>query len=361
MSMPIIKRCSKNPLISPNPDLWYGKDEARNPGVVFDGKTFHMVFTASTDKRGSGDIVLGYAKSDDGMNFECAPEPFLSPSSNFDDFDYGTVEDTRITELDGKFYIAYAARSMPGREGIRQSGPDSNLNPTWTQNFRRVGLAVTEDWKQVDRLGPITSEHVSDANVVLFPEKINGKYVFLHRPTTSVPWELTNRYCPGNIWVCFSDELKCCASDKREMPWDMVEGVDIPDDHLLIRPEYDWEGTKVGGSGVPIPTDDGWLMLYHAVDRQGIYRVGLLLLDRDNPCKVIARSPLPIMEPEAKYETDCIRVNGTPGYPSCIFPTANVVVGDEVFIYYGSQDLHSCLATVKLKELLNYILSCRIK
>ncbi len=353
-----IRRYKNNPILGPNPNLPWGRDEARNPGVVFDGSKFHMLFTASTDLyRGGGDMVLGYAQSSDGINFECAPEPFLRPSANPDEFDHGTVEDSRITEFEGKYYIAYAGRSLnikKDADGIRRVGPNGNMSPTWTENFRRVGLAVTSDWQKVDRLGPVTSEHLSDANVALFPEKINGKYAMLHRPTLCLPWTLPLIYNPGAIWIAFSDNMSCYASDAREMPWNMQDGRDIPDDHLLIKPEYEWEKLKIGASGVPIPTDDGWLTFYHAVDRDGVYRVGLMLLDRNDPRKVIARSPQPVMEPQESYE-----LNGL--YPKCIFPCANVVVDNEIFIYYGIVDLYCGLATVGLREALDYVLQFRPK
>jgi predicted GH43/DUF377 family glycosyl hydrolase len=352
-----IRKFKNNPILGPNPDLPWGRDEARNPGVIFDGSMFHMVFTASTDIMGGGDMVLGYAQSTDGVNFKCAAESFLRPSKNPEDFDHGSVEDCRITELDGQYYIAYAGRSLNIKDfnnGVRRLGPGKNINPTWTDNFRRVGLAVTRDWKQVNRLGPITSEHMSNANVALFPEKIKGKYVILHRPTPFIPWTLPLIYNPGCMWIAFSDSLLHWSSNRREMPWNMKDGIDIPDDQLLIRPEHDWEKLKVGGSGVPIPTDDGWLTFYHAVDRDGVYRVGLMLLDREDPGKVIARSDRPVMEPEESYE-----LNGL--YPKCIFPCANVVVDNEIFIYYGAVDLYCGLATLNLKEALDYVLQFRRK
>jgi beta-1,2-mannobiose phosphorylase / 1,2-beta-oligomannan phosphorylase len=356
-----IKKYVSNPILGPNPDRPWGRDEARNPGVVFDGNTFHMTFTSSNKKcNPTDDMTLGYAKSTDGINFAENPDPILPASKNFDDFDYGSTEDSRITEFGGKYYIVYAARSQKTLnfvKGERRLGPNGNRNPTWTENFRRVGLAVTEDWKTIERLGPITSEHICDANVVMFPEKINGKIVMLHRPTPFVPWLLPLTYNPGAIWISFADTMTCCASDKREMPWDMEDGIDIPDDHLLIKPETEWEGFKVGGSGVPIPTDDGWLTFYHAVDRTGVYRVGLMMLDREDPRMVIARSPVPVMEPEFAYETG---IPGTGYYANCIFPTANVIVGYDIFIYYGAQDLYCCLATVKLKETIDYIMKFRI-
>lgn len=353
-----IKRYPANPIMGGNPDLSWGRDQARNPGVIHDGSMFHMVFTA-TARLGKPDetMLLGYAKSLDGVNFECAPEPFMAPPADADAFDHGTLEDARVTQLDGRYYIAYAGRSLANHRyaaGERRLGPNQNNNPTWSDNYRRCGLAVTDDWRNVQRLTPLTSEHLCDANVVLFPERINGKYVFMHRPTPFIPWLLPSLYAPPCVWLVFADDLTSpWSSNAREMPWNMKDGVDIPDDHLLIRPEYEWERMKVGASGVPMPTDDGWLTLYHAVDRQGVYRVGVMLLDREDPRRVIARSPVPIMEPETPLEHKGL-------YPHCIFPCANVVIGDNIYIYYGAADSYVCLATVSLSRLLDYVLTCRI-
>ena len=87
----------------------------------------------------------------------------MNPSLNANDFDHAGCEDARVTYLDGRYYIAYAGRSLNGVDfaaGARRRGPDGNLNPTWTENFRRVGLAVTDDFKTFEKLGPITSEHI---------------------------------------------------------------------------------------------------------------------------------------------------------------------------------------------------------
>jgi predicted GH43/DUF377 family glycosyl hydrolase len=132
------------------------------------------------------------------------------------------------------------------------------------------------------------------------------------------------------------------------MPWDMIDGKDIMDESLLIAPQKPWEMLKIGGSGVPIPTDDGWLLTYHAVDRQSTYRVGLLLLDRENPTKVIARTPDPVFEPELDFETNAVGL-------SCVFPCANIVVNDEVLLYYGCGDVYTSVATFSLKEALAHV------
>lgn len=352
----VIRRWEQNPILEPGTRLPWCSHEIRNPGVIFDGRLFHMAFTAATDLLAGGEMVLGHAWSADGIHFTCDEEPLLRPNPDADAFDAGTVEDCRITTFAGRHYLAYAGRSLSiGRyaRGERRLGPGGNTNPTWTANFRRVGLAVTDDWRAIERLGPITSEHMSDANVTLFPEKIGGKYAILHRPTPFIAWAMPLLYNPGCMWIAFSDDLLRWGGDKLAMPWDL-RAEDLPDDHLLIRPEQPWEMLKVGAAGVPIATDEGWLMLYHAVDRQGVYRVGILLLDRDDPRRVIARTREPVMAPEEPYET-------AGPYPGCIFPCAHVPVGDELFIYYGAVDRHTCLATTSVRILLDEVLRWRVR
>ena len=344
-----VKRYPGNPILGPLPGVrWRGT--ARNPGVVHDGEKFHMVFTADPRPR-DGVIRLGYAASTDGIRFTELDRPWMEPSDDPADFDHAGCEDARVTYLDGRYYIAYAGRSFNGLDyaaGIRRLGPGGNTNPVWTDNYRRVGLAVTDDFETFEKLGPVTSEHICDANVALFPEKFKGKYAMLHRPTAFVPWMLPLHYHPGCVWLAFSDRLTFWSTNKREMPWDMVDGVDIMDEVLLLAPRQKWEQLKVGASGVPIPTDDGWLMTYHGVDRQSVYRIGLALLDREDPRKVIARTPEPVFSPDMPYEN-----NGRGLY--CVFPCANVVVGDEVFMYYGCGDIHIGLATFSLREALDHV------
>jgi predicted GH43/DUF377 family glycosyl hydrolase len=351
-----IQRWHKNPIIAPSPDCAWRSRHTFNPGAVFDGQKVRMLFTGGgTDP--ARELCLGYAESTDGFHFEQSAEPFFTPSEIDGEFDHGTVDDARITELEGDYYIAYAARAMPQNRWHAGERPKNapNNNATWIHNLRRVGLARTRDWKTVERLGPLTSEHLCDANVVLFPERINGDFVILHRPTPTLPWYIYNKYCPGTMWIAFSKDLGNWGWEgiqPTSQPWSIGES-DHSRDYLLIRPEYDWEAQKIGASGVPIATDEGWLMLYHGVDVHGVYRIGALLLDRNNPRRVIARTRHPVMVPDYEYETN------TGLYPNCIFPCANVVIGDEIFVYYGAADLACCVATIKLKTLLDHVLSER--
>ena len=338
-----------NPILKPNPDLPWARYSVFNPGVVCDNGKYRMIFSGND---GCGCIQLGYAQSGDGTHFEVREKPFLAPDPDENSFDHGTTEDPRITCLDGTFYITYAARCMNMSDwarGERKFDPRGEHAIAWERNNRRVGLAATEDWKTVKRLGPISSEHLNDANVVLFPEKINGKYVYLHRPSSSPAWLLPMRYEPGRAWILFTDTINKWCSDKIAEAWLMDDKIDIPDDTMLLQPERDWEMMKVGPSGVPIPTDDGWLMFYHGVDRRGVYRIGLALLDGDDPRKVLCRTPEPVMEPEGELE-----LAGGP-YPKCIFPCANIVTGDEIRIFYGICDHCIGAAVTSLSEALTHV------
>ena len=120
---------------------------------------------------------------------------------------------------------------------------------------------------------------------------------------------------------------------------------------MAVAENYEWEGTKIGAAGSPIKTEKGWLLLYHGVDKKSIYRVGALMLDLDNPQKVIARTKNFIMEPETYYERFGLVI------PNVVFPTANVVKDGLLYIYYGCCDTCIALATVPLDELVEHTMS----
>jgi predicted GH43/DUF377 family glycosyl hydrolase len=118
---------------------------------------------------------------------------------------------------------------------------------------------------------------------------------------------------------------------------------------LLAKGEADWE-CKIGGSSPPLRTPRGWLVIYHAVDAKGVYRVGVMMLDLKDPSKVIARSPDPIMEPEADFEWNGIYPHGV------VFPTANVVVDDVLYVYYGCADESIGVATADFPALVAHVM-----
>lgn len=327
-----LKKWDGNPILKPNPKNEWEKLAVLNPGAYYhDGKVYLLY-------RACGETVdyviyMGLAESTDGFHFErVSDEPVLPPSE--DGFDAGCVEDARIVRLGEWFYVTYAARAFPpcafwaGKR--RKSIPAET--PTWTRNWTRTGLARSKDLRTFERLGPITGDDVDDRDVIIFPEKVNGRYVMLRRPQQWVGEEYGTDV-PG-IWIAWSDDL---------LHWE--------DNELIATARFPWEGQKVGGSTPPIKTDDGWLMLYHGVGGD-TYRVGVMMLDREDPRRIIARAPDFIMEPEAEFEKEGIVKN-------VVFPCGNVVIGDEIFVYYGGADTVCCVATAKLRDLVEYVMKHR--
>lgn len=331
-----LKRYGNNPILTPRDNDWE-RMQVRNPAAWYDGRVVHMLYSA---RAVNNTIYLGYATSTDGYSFKrVGDDPWMAPPEGAE-FDSGTVEDARMVCIEGVYYVTYMARSIGKdefEEGRRIPGaPDT---PTWQKNWRRAGLLKTCDFTDYERLGPITSDEVFDANVMLFPEKVGGRYVMIHRPSgyptgtaACLSHPLEER--PG-MSICFSDDL---------LHW--------VDDRPLAGCIYDWERVKIGGSAPPIRTESGWLTLYHGVEENPetdfTYRVGLMLLDLDDPTKVIARCPGPILEPEEPWELE-----GT--VPNVVFPNAAVVMGDDVFVYYGGADTVVAVATAPLAELLETV------
>jgi predicted GH43/DUF377 family glycosyl hydrolase len=329
-----LKRYKGNPILTPRDNDWE-RMQVRNPAAWYDGEVVHMLYSA---RAVNNTIYLGYARSADGHHFERVGDgPWMAPPEG-DEFDSGTVEDARMVYLDGYYYVTYMARSIGKDEfaaGKRLPGrPDA---PTWRQNWRRAGLLRTRDFTGYERLGPVTPETVFDANVMLFPEKIGGRYAMIHRPSgyptgTAACLSRPLEERPG-MSICFSEDL-----------------VHWVDDRPLAGCIYDWEPVKIGGSAPPIRTEAGWLTLYHAVDESQkydfTYRVGVMLLDLDDPTRVIGRCPQPILEPEESWE-----IEGT--VPNVVFPNAAVVIDGEVLVYYGGADTVVGVAAAALGELID--------
>lgn len=240
---------------------------------------------------------LRLAWSDDGLRFRVEPAPALIGQGDHET--YG-IEDCRVTPMDGRYYLTYTAVSGFGHG---------------------VGLAATSDWRRFERHGMILPPPNKDA--ALFPEKIGGVYHTMHRPSSI---GLGGSY----IWVARSPDL---------LHWG---------DHRCIvttRPGS-WDSGRVGAGASPIRTDRGWLAIYHGANADQRYALGLLLLDPDDPGRVLARSVEPIMTPDADYERRGF-------FGNVVFTNGHVVRGDQVLLYYGASDTVIGQATLSLNELLD--------
>lgn len=243
---------------------------------------------------------LRVARSRDGVHFEVDARPALVPQDPLEE--YG-VEDPRVTYLDGEWQITYVSVS---RWGITTS----RATTTDFRTFRRRGVTFLPDHK----------------DVVLFPEKINGRYYALTRP---MPQSFGRIF---GIWIASSRELT---------HW----GEHMP----LALPRWErWDEIRTGASAVPFRTEAGWLELYHGVDRTLRYAMGALLLDLDDPRTVIARSPSPILAPEQPFERMGL-------LNDVVFSCGHVPLDDdgrEIRVYYGAADSVVAAADFTVAEIL---------
>jgi predicted GH43/DUF377 family glycosyl hydrolase len=239
--------------------------------------------------------------SDDGIHFY---EPDSIPTRLLGSGPLETfgIEDCRVTEIEGTFYLTYTEVS---RHGVG------------------VGLMHTTDWLQITRNGMILPPHNKDC--ALFPEKINGKYYCLHRPSGV---DLGGNY----IWLASSDDL---------LNWGDHQCI------LTTRPGL-WDCTRVGAGASPIRTHAGWLMIYHGADDHHRYCLGACLLDLNDPTQVLARAEVPVMEPNFEYEQQGF-------FGNVVFTNGHLHDGDTLTIYYGASDTVICGATFSITNILSLL------
>lgn len=265
-----------------------------------------MLFRSHLD---TGRSIIGIAQSDDGFKFKSHNEPFMMPAQYgiFKEYEAFGIEDPRVACIDGEFFITYSAYSSHGV---------------------RIGLAKTKDFTSVERISLITEADYR--NVVLFPEKINGRYARLDRPHSEIsPW---------SIWISYSKDL---------VYWGESE--------LIMKPvPYHWDEMKIGPGATPIRTGKGWLSIYHGVFQTmdgAVYRLGAALHDLSNPAKIIGVGESWILQPEDPWELV--------GYVHNVVFTCGAVPEDDgtVKIYWGGADTVMCMGTAKLDDLVNLCLA----
>lgn len=313
-SSPVVKRYEKNPILSYK-DVPYNSALVFNAGVTkYQGK-YVMAFRndyGSYEQQKLEGTNMGFAISDDGLNWVVKDKPCFQ----LRDKEIKRAYDPRLTVIDGKVYMCFAVDTHHGIRG---------------------GIAVTEDFEKFEVLSMSVPDN---RNMVLFPEKIHGKYVRLERP-----FPVYSRGCDRfDIWLSDSPDLKYWGNSK------LVLGVeDVP-----------FANDKIGPGAPPVKTPKGWLTTFHSVDvdenrgKNGWeerwvkrYCAGIMLLDLDDPSRVIGLYKEPLLAPEAPYETETgFRTN-------VIFPGGMILEDNgEVKIYYGAADTVECLATADIEDLL---------
>jgi len=307
ISHELFQRHPDNPILSVK-DWPYAANSVFNAAAAtVEGKTLLLVRVE--DFRGISHLTV--ARSEDGVHvWEIDPQPTLMPDPVRHPEEVWGIEDPRVSwleELD-LWAVAYTAFS--------KGGP-------------LVSLATTRNFRTFNRLGPVMPPEDKDA--ALFPVRFEGNWAMLHRPVAKYP------NIESNIWLSFSPNLKHWG-DHREL--------------IHARRGSWWDANKIGLSAPPMATEEGWLVLYHGVRTTAsgsIYRLGLVLLDLEEPGNVLRRSEEWIFGPRASYEREG-------DVDDVVFPCGWIEKEGKIYMYYGAADLCIGLATAKLSELVAFLL-----
>ncbi len=319
-----LKRSSNNPLLSPVGHSPWESCATFNPAAYKDDDGIvHLMYRAIGD---DGQSRIGYASSTDGHSFvrpllfpvftmssprgpACrAYDPVQYPSGG----SWGGCEDPRLVKIDDRLYLTFNA--FDGWDYIR-----IGLTSIAEKDF----LAQKWKWDDPILISPVGEMHKS---WMLFPQKFHDKYAILHSITP-------------HVQIDYVDDLDALGYGREKIK-----------STFSARERKDkWDSFLRGPGAPPIKTDKGWLVLYHAVQKHepDRYKVGALLLDLDDPRRVIARSQGPILSPDEWYEND--------GKPGIVYVCGAVIKDDSLYVYYGAGDTHVCVAETKLAELFNWL------
>lgn len=315
-----IKRYENNPVLSKR-DVPYSSELVFNAGVAKWQGEYVMIFRNDYDYIEKGRFAgcnLGIAKSEDGKTWKVNDKPFFTLDM-IDDPEVTRVYDPRLTVVDDELLICFA---MDTHHGVRGG----------------IGR-VKSDLSGMEIISLTTPDM---RNMVLFPEKIDGMYVRLERPFTVYSRGGKDRF---DIWIAKSPDLKYWGESEL----------------LLAVEDVPFANDKLGPAAPPVKTEKGWLTLFHAVDIdrtrgkhgwedkwQKRYTAGIMLLDLENPSKIIGMSKEPLIAPEADYEA-------REGFrASVIFPGGMIMEDDgSIKIYYGAADTCECLCEAKAEDLIN--------
>jgi predicted GH43/DUF377 family glycosyl hydrolase len=331
---PLIKKFEGNPIIEPTPYSFWESEAVFNPAAVVHNGRIHLFYRALG---GDGMSRIGYTSSKDGIHFDgrlpypvyvaenvataMSHYPYTSPARlTYDTTLYasgggwGGCEDPRAVKIDGRIYLTF------------------NMFNGW--NSMRVAFtSISEkdlEEKKWNWSNFVYLSHPDDRqkNWVLFPEKVNGKFAIFHN---------LDKGDHARVHIAYVDRLDMSQTPTQK---------EAPDPHTLPDHIVAWHHRTRSAAAPPIKTKDGWLLFYHAMDKDdpGRYKVGALLLDLKDPQKVLYRSSHPILEPDLWYENDW--------KPGIVYVSGAVVKDGTLFVYYGGGDKHVAVAYTGLDEFL---------
>jgi predicted GH43/DUF377 family glycosyl hydrolase len=318
--MYVVKRSEDNPILVPNKDHYWEEFATFNMCPIKKGDTIYGLYRAisAIDKINiqQQTSIIGIGQSKDGIHFENRT-PFIVPE---EPWDVHGCEDPRVTYFEGKYYIFYTALSD------YPFGPESI----------KVGVAISKDLKKVDKRYLVTPFNAKA--MTLFPERINGKITVIFSAYTDIP--------PAKVSIAQFDRIEQLWDESFWKEW--LKNLDT---HTVDFSRNKYDHLEVGAP--PIKTKYGWLLIYSHIQNyfsgpenlNRIFGIEAILLDINDPTKMLGRTKGPILAPEESYELA--------GYVSnVIFPTGALVRKDKLSIYYGAADTTTCVAYISLKDLL---------
>ena len=319
-----LEKFTGNPIVTPDESHAWESKATFNTAALYENGKVHLLYRAI----GDSDIsVLGYASSGDGLNIferlaepayaerkksasgihgESLPQIFYTSGGGWG----GGAEDPRMTAIDKRAFILYTSFDGWGsvRIALTSIGLGDFLEKKW-------------NWKPPVLISPPGEIH---KNWVLFPEKIKGKYAILH----SISPEISIDYLDS---LDYFDGTKYIEDSRHDREWRKKR----------------WDSQIRGAGPPPLKTKDGWLLFYHGIDHSdpGRYKLGAMLLDLNDPTKVLFRSKTPALAPDESYENDGFKAG-------VVYSCGAVIIGGKIFVYYGGADSVVCVATADLDEFL---------
>jgi len=319
----VVKRSHHNPILVPDRDHYWEDFATFNMSVIKGGKMFYGVYRAisAIDRlRTPQQIsIIGLGKGKDGVRFEeCVP--FVTPTEEWEK--YG-CEDPRITFFEGNYYIFYTALS---KYPFEASGI-------------KVAVAVSKDLKKIKERHLVTPFNAKA--MTLFGERMNGKITVILSVNTDMP--------PAKIAVAQVDKIEELWNTNFWEGWYK----DI-DKHIIDLKKSPYDHVEVGAP--PIKTNKGYLLVYSHIQNyfegsglDRIFGIEAILLDLNNPLKIVGRTRGPMLVPRESYEL-------LGHVPNIVFPSGAILKKDTLFIYYGAADMTVCVAHVNLEDLMGTML-----
>jgi predicted GH43/DUF377 family glycosyl hydrolase len=306
-----LTRYPDNPILKPIKEHYWESRYVLNAAAVRIKNQIYILYRAFGDDEVSR---IGLAISDGYRILERLPEPIFVPA---DEKERKGCEDPRVVIIGDELYMLYTAYDGVIAQIAAASITLDDFLSRRFDGWQRKGLAFQDVW---------------DKDAIIFPQKINGRYVIYHRIEPS-------------IWVSHLDKLEFPAPKEQHS--------------VILGPRSGrmWDSLKIGAGTQPLKTKYGWLMIYHGVDRKRVYRLGVILVDLNHPERVLYRSPNPILSPETEYE---IGIPGEHWVPNVVFTCGAVPVedkevldiDDEIIVYYGAADTYLCAASGKVGDLI---------